>query len=69
MSAEAATARIDISDQTRAAYLRRHYRVRWDDPALYDLILNMAQLSIPAAVELVCLAAQAVARPGTEIDA
>lgn len=69
VSAEAATARIDISDQTRAAYLRRHYRVRWDDPALYDLILNMAQMSIPAAVELVCLAAQAVARPGTEIDA
>jgi cytidylate kinase len=69
VSAEVATALVDASDQSRAAYLRRHYRVRWDDPALYDLILNMSQLTIPAAVDLVCRAAQSVSRPGTEIDA
>jgi cytidylate kinase len=69
VSAEAAGALVDASDQSRAAYLRRHYRVRWDDPALYDLVLNMSQLGIPAAVDLVCLAAKSMSHPGTETQA
>jgi cytidylate kinase len=69
VSPEVATALVDASDRSRAAYLRRHYRVRWDDPSLFDLVLNMSQITIPAAVELVCLAAQSVTRAGTEIDA
>jgi cytidylate kinase len=69
VSPEVATSLVIASDQSRAAYLRRHYRMHWDDPSLYDLVLNMSQFTIPAAVNLVCLAAQAVTRPGTEIDA
>ncbi len=69
VSDEIAGALVDASDQSRAAYLRRHYRADWQDPALYDLILNMSQLTIPAAVELVCLAARHVNNPGTERDA
>jgi cytidylate kinase len=58
VSAEVAAARIDASDRARAGYLRRSYDGRWDDPDLYDLILNTARLTIESAVDLLCLAAQ-----------
>jgi cytidylate kinase len=54
---EAAAARIDASDRARSAYLRRAHGVRSDSPALYDLVLNMAQLSMAAATDIICLAA------------
>jgi len=53
-----AAARIDASDRARAGYLRRSYDGRWDDPDLYDLILNTARLTVESAVDLLCLAAQ-----------
>jgi cytidylate kinase len=56
VSAEVAAARIDASDDARAGYLKRHFNVRGDEPHLYDLIINMAHLDVPAAVDLVCLA-------------
>ncbi len=55
--AEVAAARVDASDRARAGYLRRHYGVRWDDPALYDLVLSTARLGVETAVEIICLAA------------
>lgn len=55
---EAAAARVAASDRARAAFLRRHYGVRWDDPRLYDLVINMAYLSVEDATALVCLAAR-----------
>jgi cytidylate kinase len=58
---EAAGARIDASDKARAAYLRRAHGVRWDSPALYDLVLNMAHVSVEAAADVICLAAGRVA--------
>jgi cytidylate kinase len=58
VTAEVAAARMDASDRARAAYLRRHQDARWDDPALYDLIINMAQIDLGTAVDLICLAAQ-----------
>ena len=68
VSAEAAAARIDASDRARAGYLRRSYGARWDDPGLYDLILNMAQLTVESAVDLLCLAAQQAAAAAGEVD-
>lgn len=59
VSAEVAAARIAASDAARAGYHKRHFGVRWDDEALYDVILNMARLTVPAAVEIVCAAAVA----------
>ncbi len=56
--AEVAVARVDASDRARAGYLRRHYGLRLDDPALYDLVINMAQLDIEAAAALICEAVQ-----------
>ena len=61
VSAEAAAARIDASDRARAGYLRRSYGARWDDPLLYDLVLNTAHLTVENAVDLLCLAAQQAA--------
>jgi cytidylate kinase len=60
---EAAGARIDASDKARAAFLRRAHGVRWDSPALYDLVLSMGRVSVEAATDIVCLAA---ARVGAE---
>lgn len=56
--AAVAAARVDAADRARATYLRRHGDARWDDPALYDLVINMAQMDVTTAVELICLAAQ-----------
>ena len=67
VSPEAAAARIDASDHARAGYLRRSYGARWDDPALYDLVLNTAHWSVESAVDLLCLAAQQAAAAAVEV--
>lgn len=54
ISLEAAQAQVEASDRTRRRYLRRHYHARWDDPELYDLIINTARLTPAAAADLVC---------------
>lgn len=57
VSLEAAVAQVKASDRARRNYLRRYYQVRWDDPQLYDLVLNTARLSVPQAADLICQAA------------
>lgn len=57
ISPEAARAQIDTSDRTRKNYLRRAYQVNWEDPALYDLIVNTGRMSINTAAEIICQAA------------
>jgi len=54
---EVAAARIEASDRARAGYLLRHHGVHWDDPTLYDLVLNMVHLDVETAVKIVCCAA------------
>jgi cytidylate kinase len=44
ISLKSAQERIKASDRSREKYLRRFYRVRWDDPELYDLIVNTGRL-------------------------
>jgi cytidylate kinase len=61
---ETAAARIDASDKARAAYLRRYLGVRWDAVSLYDLVLNMAHLSVDDAADVICLASTRVAVEG-----
>jgi cytidylate kinase len=53
---EAASAQIETSDRARRNYLRRYYHVRWDDPELYDLIVNTQRLSPDQAACLICQA-------------
>jgi len=56
ISAEAATAQIETSDRSRKNYLRRAYQVDWEDPALYDLVVNTDRMSLPTAAEIICQA-------------
>jgi cytidylate kinase len=53
ISLENALAQVQASDRHRRNYLKRHYQVNWDDPNLYDLTLNTAQLSIRAAAAII----------------
>jgi cytidylate kinase len=50
----AALAQIAASDRTRSSYLKRYYHVRWDDPELYDLIVNTARLLPEKAADIIC---------------
>lgn len=52
----AARAQVKVSDRRRREYLRRAFRARWDDPTLYDLVLNTARLTPDLAAGLVCQA-------------
>ena len=52
----AAQAQVEASDRARRNYLRLYYHVRWDDPDLYDLIINTAHLTPASAAELICRA-------------
>ncbi|MCJ7739304.1 MAG: cytidylate kinase-like family protein, partial [Anaerolineae bacterium] len=55
---QAARLQVEASDRSRRDYLRRDYHVNWDDPELYDLILNSDRLSIEAIVEITCRAVE-----------
>ncbi|MBI2760663.1 MAG: cytidylate kinase-like family protein [Chloroflexi bacterium] len=46
------------SDRDRLEFYRRLYDVGWDDPALYDCVLNTARLSVDEAATVVLMAAE-----------
>jgi cytidylate kinase len=58
--AEVAAARVDASDRARAGFLKRHHNAAWDDPTLYDVVLNMAHVSVAAATDAICALANAL---------
>jgi cytidylate kinase len=51
---QAAVAQIAASDRSRRNYLRRYYHARWDDPELYDLIVNTGRLLPGKAADTIC---------------
>ena len=57
VSPAAARSQVQASDRYRRRYLQRFYNARWDDPELYDLILNTGRLSAETASDLICSAA------------
>lgn len=59
---EAARAQIEASDQHRRQYLKRYYQADWEDPSLYDLMINTGRISSTAACEMICIAAQGIDR-------
>jgi cytidylate kinase len=64
ISLSAAQAQVTTSDHTRRNYLQRYYHVRWDDPELYDLIVNTTRLDPAQAACLVCqVLSQCLSRP------
>ncbi len=56
VSLEAARAQVLASDQARTRYLKRYYQSRWDDPHLYDLMINTEHLDKVTAAHIVCKA-------------
>ncbi len=45
-------------DRASAEYLQRFYGIDWDDPLLYDLVINTGKLSIETAAQLIVEAAK-----------
>lgn len=58
ISLEAAHSQIEASDAHRRQYLKRNYQADWEDPSLYDLVINTGRMTSAAACELICLAAR-----------
>ncbi len=56
ISLECALAQVQASDRFRRNYIKRCYHVNWEDPGLYDLVINTGRTSIEAAARLVCQA-------------
>lgn len=56
ISLDSARAQVGASDRTRREYLRRWYRVDWDDSQLYDLVLNTEQTTVESAADVICQA-------------
>jgi cytidylate kinase len=54
---------VQASDRARASYLKRFYRVRWDDPDFYHLIINTQQVPPVAAARLISQAATDLNQP------
>jgi len=50
---EGAQAQVEASDRNRRLYLKRYYNVRWDDPYLYDLILNTGRITPDMAATII----------------
>ncbi len=64
---EIATAQVEARDRARAAYVQRFFGRDASDPELYDIILNMASFSVPAAVELICQAVKEASPQAVEV--
>jgi cytidylate kinase len=54
ISLQAAMAQIKASDRYRRYFVKRLYRITWDNPDLYDIVLNTAHLQISAAAKIIC---------------
>ncbi|MBV9280992.1 MAG: cytidylate kinase-like family protein [Chloroflexi bacterium] len=54
-----ARARQRDTDDARSLYVRHVYRARWDDPALYHLVIDTTAFPLEASVDLIVRAARA----------
>jgi cytidylate kinase len=59
---ESALARIEASDRSRRNYLKRCYNVNWNDPELYDLVVNTENVAVEAAAAMISQALEWVRR-------
>jgi cytidylate kinase len=53
-----AIAYIEKMDQDRRRWTHFLYGVNWDDPSLYDLVLNLERMTVDEACEIVCATAE-----------
>lgn len=61
---EVAREQVLISDKSRTRYLRQYYHTKWDDPSLYDLMINTAHLGPKTAAFIICKALDQGKQPG-----
>jgi len=45
-------------DETRIKWTRFLYGVDWNDPALFDVVINLEKMSLETACDMICLAAE-----------
>ncbi len=57
---EDAIRRMREVDDRRKTYIKRHYKVEWDDPNLYHLMVNTGLLGVDGAVDAIVCAARKV---------
>lgn len=62
ISPQVARTQIQTSDHARTRYLKRFYKARWDDPELYDVMINTANLTVDTAALMVCKMVEEMAR-------
>lgn len=55
ISLASARAQVDASDSFHMNYFKRYYKVPWDGPGLYDLVINTAKLSPNDAADILCV--------------
>ena len=53
LSVEAAQQKIARQDRATAEYLGRFFGIRWDDPALYHLVINTGKVGIEGAAQII----------------
>ncbi len=68
-----AVAHIEKVDDERSKWTRYLYGVDWEDPSLYDLVINLQHLCVEQACSFVCSVAEAggfesLATPQTSLD-
>lgn len=51
---DVARKQVKMSDDSRTKYLKRYYGARWDDPDLYDILINTAHVNVVSAAAVVC---------------
>lgn len=56
VSEEVARKQVETSDRARTRYLKVYYHARWDDPDLYDMMLNTARFDTSTAALIICKA-------------
>jgi len=66
---EVAIRAIEKSDHERGAFIEFAFRVDWDDPEFYDLVLNMDNLTIDLAVDTVLHIANSEEIKARSVDA
>ena len=66
---EAAPTLIDRGDHDRAGFIKFAFGVEWENPELYDLVLNMDKLSVDLAVDTVVNVARSNEIQACSIDA
>jgi cytidylate kinase len=54
----AARAQVEASDRSRRNYLKRYYAIQWENPELYDLIINTDRFTVEDSADLIVRAFQ-----------